>query len=253
MGNARIAAIIVAAIVMLIIVLIVAFMCMGMCRLTEYSARYNTVRTPRGKLSEHYLTLKTGDIILFVSSTHSPSNSILTQTFYSHVGIILREGDLVYITEAQTGAELMPRPGKSDFRMRPGADITPLLTRLKYYTGSYYILRLSRPLDPEREELVKNIAERTYQDRYPYPSTKQLVLGLFGVKTRSRHCFQHVAHILDKIGLTPLHRSAPLQDSGFLKICDEICEIHKRQLPDGYYYEPPCQLIYDIDAIPAKE
>jgi hypothetical protein len=256
MGALRAAALVVAALVLLVLALTVAAVFVGLYRLTEYNALHRTVRAPRYRLSELYPALKTGDLVLFVAATHSPANSVLTQTFFSHAGVLLRAGELVYIAEAQPGLELMPatpagapngRRG-AECRMRRGADLTPMLTRLKFYTGLYYVLRLSRPLDAAREEALRREAERLCRERYPYPSVGQILRGLLGGESETRHCFQHVAHLLGVARLDPLGRP-PLREAGFCEVCRELCGIAGRPLPDGYYYEPPAQIVYDVGAL----
>jgi hypothetical protein len=250
MGLGRLLAVTLAALVVLTAVLVVALALVGLCRVTEYYVRYATLRVPRARLSERYPALKTGDLLFFVAGTHALTNSMLTQTFYSHVGVVLREGALAYISETTAGCELAPYragPGAppAEWHMQPGADLTPLLTRLKYYTGLCHVSHLDRPLGPRQEEALKREAERLRREAYPYPSTAQAVLGLFGVATRTRHCFQHVAQLLDVAGLTPAGRGS-LADAGFLAACREVCELPGRPLPGGYRYGAPVELLYDI-------
>jgi hypothetical protein len=255
MSLQRVLAVALASLVVLVIVLVVAFTFIGLYRVSEYYARFVSMRTPRANVSEAYDDLKTGDVLLFVGGTHTLHNSMLTQTYFSHAGMVLREGELVYIAEASTAVEVMPDPrdpAMETIRTNGGATITPFLTRLKFYNGASYVMRLARPLAPGPEEALKAEAERLYREAYPYPSTAQLFLGIAGRATASRHCFQHVAHLIDTAGLTPLGRGEPLADAGFTLVCDEVCELPGRPLPGGYYYEPPVQLLYDIDARPLR-
>lgn len=251
MGASNAVAMIVAVLVLIVLILAATVGLVGMYRLLKYNAMFMMVWTPRARLSDIYDHLKTGDIILFVSAVHTSSNSILTQTFHSHAGMLMREGDLMYISEAHLGGIIMPdasRPGKHH-HMRHGADITPLLPRLKYYTGNYYILRLSRPLAPEREAALRQRMKQLRDSGHPYPTVPQACLSILGWNTDSNHCFQHVAQLIDEAGLTPVDRSAPLRDSGFSEVCHAICEISGRPLPGGYSYLDPVQVIYDVDTV----
>jgi hypothetical protein len=250
MGFARLAAVVVAAVVLLVVVIAVAFPYLVLVRIMEHSRTYLAVRAPRAKVSEAYPHLKTGDILLFVSASHLPTNSGLCQTYFSHAAMLTREGDLVYTSEAQMGTELMPNPPGADYRMKKGAASAPMLTRVKHYPGSVYVMRLSRALDPPRERRLKAAADQLHADGYAYPSASQAFFAaVLGRKVAARHCFQHIAHLLDEVGLTPLDREAPLADSGFLRVCREVCGLASRALPDGYYYEPPVELVYDIGAL----
>jgi hypothetical protein len=252
MGALRTAAVVLAALILLILVLTILLVFIGLHRMSEYYAMFVTVRTPRIKMTDLYDHLKTGDLLLFVATTNAGTNSMLTQTFYSHGAVVLREGELVYASETQAGAEIMPDPAdptRKDIKLEPHVSLTPLLTRLKYYTGACYVVRLSRALDPEREEILKREAERLCVEKYPYPSLFQSFLGIFGWRTATRHCFQHVAHLLDKARLTPLGQKEPLAAASFLDVCEEVITLPGRPLPDGYAYEPPVQILYDVGAI----
>jgi hypothetical protein len=250
MGPLRVLAVLLAAVVLLVLALTVALVFVCPYRLLEYNTMFGAVRAPRAKISDLYPTLKTGDLVFFVATTHSPSNSVLTQTFFSHAGVVLREGELVYLSEAR--AALERAPGSRGPRPN-GANITPLLARLKCYTGDYYALLLSRPLDWRREEALKATAERLRARGYPYPSVAQMLLGLVGRKTEARHCFQHVAHLLDGAGLAPRGRPAPLAAAGFLEVARAVCALPGLRLAGGYAYSPPVQILYDIGALRFEE
>lgn len=84
------------------------------------------------------------------------------------------------------------------------------MTRVKFYTGTVYVMRLSRPLDPAREQRLKATADQLHSVGYPYPTMQQAFgAALLGRKVPARHCFQHVAHLLDEARLTPLGLDAP--------------------------------------------
>jgi hypothetical protein len=238
-----------AAIVLLCLVLLVTLACEGLVRHSEYYAKYATVRAPRALLSALYPKLGTGDLVLFVAAASSGTNSAATRCFYSHAAVLLREGPLVYASETQGGAGLMPDPADParDLYLSRGATLVPLLTRLKYYAGSCYLLRLTPPLGPAQAEALKRSAERLCAARHPYPSAAQVVLGLFGWPSVARHCFQHAAHLLDQTGLAPLdRRGRPLEAEGFLGVCEEVASLPGRALPGGRRYLPPVQILYDI-------
>jgi hypothetical protein len=255
-----------AAVVIALIILLAGAAAVGVYRLAEYNQRYSVVRMPRVLLTEVYQTLKTGDLLLFVSATHSLANSVFTQTFFSHAGLVVREGDNVHISEAQPGLELMPIAAAqtgpataqagpataqagpaAEVRMNHGADLTPLLTRLKYYTGLCCLLSLSHALDARRETALALQAERLAAKKHPYPKLWQTGLALLGYRPRAQHCFQHVAALLDAADLAPLDmRGRALRAAGCVGVCQEICEIAGRELPDSNFYLPPACIAYDV-------
>lgn len=253
MGASRVVAIITATVILIIIILSVIWPYVIIIRMLEYNNKFTTIRLPRAKISDIYPHLKTGDILLFAAATQIPMQCGISKDFYSHTGMILREGELVYVTEAQIGAELMPNPNipGTDYHLKIGTTVSPLLTRLKFYTGQVCVMRLSRSLDFDREQIIKSVTDKLHNEVYAYPTIKQVLshklLGNRNIK--ARHCFQHVAHLLDSIGLTPLDRRTPFADAGFVKCCNDICVLSGRSLPDNYYYEDPIQIIYDIDCI----
>ncbi len=252
MGLARIATIVTATVVLLIVIVMVAVPYILLVRIMEYNQMYATVRTPRAKISEIYPHIKSGDLLMFVSASHLPVNSGISQTFFSHAAMLLREGDLVYTSEAQMGTEIMPNPNMAgtDYHMNKGAASAPMLTRIKFYTGNTYIMRISRALDPVRERNLKAAADHLHSIGYAYPTTRQLLARIvLGRKPNARHCFQHVAHLLDEVGLTPLIQDTPLAESGVYQVCQDVCGLANCPLPDGYYYEPPIEIIYDVGVL----
>lgn len=232
------AALVLASLILLLMVATVFVVFLGLYRTVQYMGRFNAVRAPRRKLSDIYHLLKTGDLVFFVASTHSPVNSAVTQTFFSHVGVLLREGELVYVSESTGRGELMPDfASSSDLLLNHGANLTPLLTRLKYYAGDCYVASLARALSSGQDSRLKELAERAALEEVPYPSLWHAILALLGRGPHSRHCFQHVAYLLDRVGVT-----RGLSGEGFVGVCDAVCG-----LPGGPEYGPIVQVLYDLD------
>lgn len=240
-----------------VVVLVIVFAVMATCALVVQSlgnyVKYSAKTAPRAKVSEAYPHLKTGDLLLFASTVNHPFNTGFTQMFYCHCGVVLREGPLIYISESQqAGDDTMPASQRAGalYQTRDGASVNPMLTRLKYYNGCVYVLRLSRALDPAREEALKATADRLHAVGCAYPTTAQMAREALRLgRSGGRHCFQHVSYLLDEHGLAPLGQGAPLAGAGPIQASRNICGIAGRALPDGYYYEDPVQLIYDIDTL----
>lgn len=240
---------VIATIIALIIIAAVVFPYYTLLSCTSWYETWHEHRiTQRELVSDAYARLKTGDVLLFISGNEMLAKNVVSRTYFSHVGTIVREGDLVYISEAQPGESIMPKINAAGVhRLKPGAALAPFLSRVKYYMGSVFLLRLSRPLAAPRAELLKRTAERLHVDGYPYPSGRQAITSfLFGGKVNARHCFQHTAHLLDVVGLTP-----NIATAGIRKTCQLVCALGGQALPDGYSYSQPIELVYDVDAQPA--
>ena len=237
-----------AVLVVLIILIAIAAPYVLLIRIMDYTELYPCVYSRKERVSDAYDTLKTGDIVMHISSTHLPSTSGGAQIYYSHTSIVMKEGDSVYLSETSLGSEIMPSDVDGVSHMlSPGATISPLLTRLKYYTGQCFLMRLNRNLDPIREESLKAEAEYLCRNSYPYPRMRHVLTAILtGKQTGKRQCFQHVAHLLDTINLTPTDLSNPLSHQGFIRTCRIMCDLHTKTLPDGYKYSPPVELLYDI-------
>lgn len=244
---AQVGIVVVATIVLLIIVAVAVVLPYGiLVRATECGHLHAADRAPRAKISEVYDSLKTGDILLFASSVPVLSNIGITQTLYSHAALLCRSGDIVTTSEAQMGAELVPAAtgGAAATHMRPGAASAPLLTRIKYYSGRVYVMRLSRELDSARERRLTAAADALHRAEYPYPTaTGACAAAVFGIPAPARHCFQHVAYLLGVAGL------GLGSGSGIIQVCRDVCSIANRPLADGFFYESPIELLYDIDAL----
>jgi hypothetical protein len=248
---ARAGIVTVATIILLIIVAVAVVLPYGiLVRATECGHFHAADRAPRAKISEVYDSLKTGDILLFASSVPVLSNIGITQTLYSHAALLCRSGDIITTSEAQMGAELVPAASATATgaaaatHMRPGAASAPLLTRIKYYSGRVYVMRLSRELDSARERRLTAAADALHRAEYPYPTAAQAcAAAVFGTPAPARHCFQHVAYLLGVAGL------GFGSGAGIIQVCRDVCGIANRPLADGFFYESPIELLYDIDAL----
>jgi hypothetical protein len=198
-------------------------------RATLYTARYPWRKFDRVKLSDLYGALKTGDLLFFTARRPQASAVLLTQQYYTHVGVVVADAAGVQIAESTPSSRLTPWT-----RMRDGADLVDLLPRLKYYAGDYFVARLSAPLPPKRAARVASEAAR----RSGYPSPIEV---LAGGGTR-RHCFQHAWHLLNIAGLVP-------PDTSRLGCTRGICELPGAGLANGLTYSRPIQIIYDIGTL----
>ena len=103
-------------------------------------------------------------------------------------------------------------------------------------------MQLSSPLNKKRKKKLKQTAIELSKQKYPYPSAIQAVSALMGIKINARHCWQHVAYLLNLIGLLPSKYS----NLGFFEICKKISELSGVTLNNNYYYKQVYQILYDI-------
>lgn len=222
--------IIIAAIICLIIISII------LLRGSKYLIKNAGSKFPKSTISREYFGLKSGDILLFTSNVHNFTNSFLTMNFFSHIGIVVENpsnpgSDELFISETN---------GPIRINRKGGAFIFPLLYRLKHYDGNIYLMRLNKPLSREKIDKLFNISNEIIG--WPYPSLKSKALSMIGISDKSRHCFQHVGHLLTEIGLVPKNINLGLVSS------TDISSIYGIKLMDGYEYKYPIQLSYDIMA-----
>jgi len=238
---------------LIILVLITIFFVCLVVRGQMYWNANKTRGFPRVLISDIYplpeddrdrqpLHLKSGDIILFIAHTDGFSNSLFTQDLFSHCGIVHKKHDGLYINEVSLSCSYQPDDICSDGKPHSW----PLLTRLKHYPGSCFLVKLNKPLDLQRKQRLDYYAGSASS----YPTAYQILLSLFGLRFySSRHCMEHVAWIIDSIGLTPLkyqRKKTSLLGAGFLKCSRAVTGISRLALPDGYYYEEPAQILYNI-------
>jgi hypothetical protein len=181
-------------------------------------------------LTDEYKSLKSGDIILFAPILHNFTNSIITQNLFAHIAIV--------VNDPVKGLCVSETNGQTRIKKSAGAHIFKLLARLKNYDGCFYLMRLNKPLDKQREELLIKTANEVID--HSYPGFKEGVLYLMGGSFEARHCFMHVAFLLEKIKLLPEGFKPDFITSS------ELSSFYKQQLPDDYRFEFPVQLIYDI-------
>ena len=232
--------IIVGVIVMLTLILLISFPLIVLLRIMEYNKLYPTYRTKRVNISDLYDTINTGDILLFVSSSHFPANSAFSHTFFTHSAVLWKSNNNILTSESQNGTELLNINGKEIF-MDKGSTYTYLLPRIKYYTGNVYIMKLKKKLDNEKEKKIINTIKDT--NGYPYPSMIDIFKSIIFKASTTRHCFQHVGYILNKSGVTNLNIN------NLIQICKDVCNLNLSSKYEESLYNEPIHILYNIDTI----
>jgi hypothetical protein len=203
-------------------------------------------RRPRASLTEEYESLQTGDLVFF-RTAHPVTTASLTKAPFSHAGVVLREGGLVYFSETTGGSDYMPQEGGGEAFLPAGAVVAPLLPRLKNYRGSLYLAKLRAPLGPEAEAALKDAAEAAAAAQVPYPGGLQflveLVLGAkAAAKLGGRHCFAHSTYLLEAAGVLTPGELGEVGGAG-LEGCRAFQALPEKE---GGPYFPLKELLYDV-------
>jgi len=270
MGKIRSISFVFSMVIALLIVIAIYIPYSLLISVLQYNKNARPVRITRVNISDIYDFIDTGDILLFTETSNLQPHTPFVNTYFTHIGILIRDGDIVCSSEAQPGLELMPDPDypSKDIYMMAGVDEVPLLTRIKYHKGKVYIMRISQPINNDIETRIKKKAFQLLCSNNPYPTTKQAAYALLGISpgysvnmhnqvVKPNHCFQHVAHILDAADLAPVQIDAdgammpgpPIHQAGFTQVCRDICNLPGKMLWGGYSYDVPLEIVYDIGAI----
>ena len=235
---------------MLVVLLIVLTIFVAVIsRMAVYWGRHHNTKYKRALISERLPSMKSGDIILFITHTHGFYNSIFTGDLFTHCGMVVRKGGRYLISESTINSFIPDPKTKEKIDIPNEATLTPLLSRIKSYGGACFLMGLSRPLDASQESIL----DARMRERLPYPSFKLMILGLLGISVshKARHCMQHVAWLLDEMGLVPeTFRDAQktLLGCGIFGTSRAIVGLPGEDLGSGFYYKQPVELLYDAGA-----
>ena len=234
---------------------------------SKYYAKYERNRIfNRCNISEIYDDLKSGDIILF-KGYGDPYFNILCDCFFQHAGMVIRytpeeakqygkKSDL-YIIESSPNNVYLPidysdykKYGKKCCNIEPdmskhigwkfknGLVACPLLMRLKYCYGNYYIMRLNKELTPE----MNNILLYTTNIKSKHIGTISTIQKIFHKKKIVFHCFQFILFILYQMRITDNY----IKKSNVFTSCNKLSYIYNDNLNFGYKYDKPMQILYDL-------
>lgn len=232
----------------IILTLFVAFI----VRVMVYYKKYHLVRHERVRMTDRFGTLKSGDIILFIGHTHGFTNSLFTGDLYTHSGMVVELGGELFLSEATVDSLPNPVTGEEE-GLPETAQVNPLMPRLKHYPGMLFLMQLKRRLTPSQEAILR---ERILEET-PYPSMVQMIKAIFciPVHRKARHCMQHVAWLLDEMGLTPddlAENGDTLLGTGFFHSSRVVTTLPGRALGPGgtNAYGPVYELLFDVGALP---
>lgn len=233
----------VTALLFIILTVFMAFI----IRVMKYYSKYHLVRHDKARMTDRMPVLKSGDILLFIGHTHGFTNSLFTSDLYTHAGMVVKIGDGFYLSEATLDS--LPDPVTGEERRLPESSQLNLLhPRLKSYPGMIFLMPLERALSERQEDVLRERA----RVETPYPGLVHMLKALFRLPShdRARHCMQHVAWLLDELGLTPERRLARGQtflEVGFFDSSRAITTLPGEPLAGGNRYGEIVQLLCDLD------
>ena len=172
--------------------------------------------------------LDTGDLMLFSSDTlvsYSPELKILGTCPWSHVGVVLRENNQLYILECTTDKSLIR-----------GSNKIPI-SRINRYNGNVGIMKLNKPIP------LNNIYyELGFEFDYEPNLLGYYLEKVFNVdlklSKKGIHCCEYIGNLL--------------QEWGVLNKSEKTCHILPRdftsgniskKMINGYYYLPTQYII----------
>ncbi len=208
-------------------------------------------RRPKVGVSDAYEDLRTGDVLYSIAYIRHPAISAASDSLYSHVGVIVRSEDFpegspfrtepptVYYAESTRRAAYAPDPARpgSDLRLPDGVTLSPLLSRMSTFQGSWFLSAV-RP-DPSAAQVASIVERVAATQGTPYPRTGPLLLeSLTGLAvSRDFHCFEYAAYLLEGAGLI-----SGVSQSGVNASVRLLCELSSW----SPRYEEPVQLVYDL-------
>jgi hypothetical protein len=186
--------------------------------------------------------LQSGDIILFRSNVINYKYFIFSHSFFTHIGIVIKNNNLITKNNnliAENNNLYICEKNIPNTTIFGDSNINPLLDRIATFNGSCYLMKLNKPLNFIREQLLKSFALKTFVNPI-YPNILNSIKGYFKLNYKYMHCFQYIAYILDHINITNnlyLHNN--------IEICNKVNNLFKKKLNDGYLYAKPVQIILD--------
>lgn len=204
------------ALVLIIVLLLFIIFFIIHYRKIIYYKKYNNITFDIISISSAINYLQSGDIILFRSNIINYKYFIFSHSFFTHIGIVIKYNNNLYICEKNI----------PDTEVFGSSNINPLLDRIAQFNGSYYLMKLNKPLNFIREQLLIHFAlNDKFIDPILYPNILNSIKGYFKLNYKYMHCFQYIAYILDHINITNnlyLHNN--------IEICNKVNNLFKKKL-----------------------
>lgn len=200
--------------VIITIILTILYICLS--RL-HYESKYMNRIIP--KISDY--NFKSGDIIFMNYSFGKPLINYAVDSYFQHVGIVVRKDNDLYILE--TGIE-----GAFYKNSPTGINMDKIPDIFNKNSNIYYVMPINKELDDDKNQKLLEIANRNYL----YPDRILLVLDylLNNKVSDEKQCFDLIAIILNEIGFIDI-RSLPVNEQA-----QAIEKLYMYDILDGYKY-----------------
>lgn len=137
--------------------------------------------------------LNTGDLVLF-SSYYFSHIRIASNKKFSHIGMIIKYNNVLYIIDMVNYDTTMPGIQQKDI------NINELYNRITYYTGFVYIVKYNKNLSIENE---KNIIKSITQNRFTFPYKKEILMAKYFFNIQNQYinkyktCVEYIVHLME--------------------------------------------------------
>ena len=230
----------------------------GTNRFVGYCVKFNDTRFDKVKFTDYYHNLKDGDIVLFISRVHNLSNSVFSNSLFSHSGMVVKVDDELMISESNCGKHIDSEGNITHFPN--GSQLQNLEWRFNEYPGQLFIMPLKNPLTKTQTNKLHSIIHK--KTNYP-GSIKEVFLHIVNPHRaeQTRHCMQHVNWLIDQIDLHPqeceygdegdtkhkkCHKCKDLFKVGIFNTANQLTSyIGKSMGDEDNTYEPIVEMVYD--------
>ena len=230
-------------VLIIVLVLVIYLSVVATSRFANYYMSTKNLRYPKVKYSEYKTKLKDGDILLFINRTHGMTNSIFTNSLFSHSGMIVNIDGGLAVSESTTGNYIDKNGESQDFPST--SQINDLEWRIDEYPGQLFIIPLKNPLNAQQKEILHQIIH--IKTSYPN-SVGEWIKHVFSTDQadQSRHCMQHVNWLLDKMEMRPKNCSEKLFKVGVFRTTNKLTSyVGKKMGSYSNTYMPIIELVYD--------
>jgi hypothetical protein len=228
------------AILILFVLIVIYYISVFAYNAYYYDSILSSYRLP--KINGSKITLQgqvnTGDIVLFKSFRQNIPTQFVLGVFFTHIGIIVVKDGQAYVHEITNfGDEITPWYYSHDLHPKT----TKLSTRIKYYRGHMYIMKLHNKLLPYQENvLIDRIGKRDII--YEKSQLISLLRGLFHHKSfKNMLCVEYLAWCLSIADITDR-----LYNTHFINLTRSIFMLPGQKLNYGNFYEPIIEIINDF-------